>query len=116
MLGADFFALEQLPDSVPESDRALISEGLGALAANGVHGSLGHLFSVRAYAIADISFAEPIVFTRMIWATLFGFIAFSEVPDIWTWGGALVIVSATTIIAQRERQAKRRAAAAVPAE
>ena len=89
---------------------------LVALAVIGVLGSLGHLFSVRAYAIADISFAEPIVFTRMVWATLFGFIAFSEVPDIWTWAGALVIVSATTIIAQRERQAKRRAAAVMPAE
>lgn len=86
------------------------------LAAIGVLGSLGHLFSVRAYALADISFAEPIVFTRMVWATVFGFIAFSEIPDMWTWAGALVIVSATTIIAQRERMAKRRAAAAVPAE
>ena len=34
VLGADFFALEQLPDSVPESDCALISEGLGTLAGN----------------------------------------------------------------------------------
>jgi drug/metabolite transporter (DMT)-like permease len=87
------------------------------LIAIGVLGSLGHLFSVKAYAIADISFAEPIVFTRMIWATLFGFIAFSEVPDAWTWAGAATIIVATTVIAQRERLARRAArAAAVPAE
>lgn len=86
------------------------------LVAIGVLGSLGHLFSVRAYALADVSFAEPIVFTRMVWATIFGFVAFSEIPDIWTWAGALVIVAATTIIAQRERMAKRREAAPLAAE
>lgn len=88
-------------------------EQFGGLIVIGILGSLGHLFSVRAYAIADVSFAEPMVFTRMVWATLFGFIVFSEVPDAWTWAGASVVVSATSIIAwreRRERQAAKRAA------
>lgn len=84
-------------------------EQFGWLILIGILGSLGHLFSVRAYAIADVSFNEPIVFTRMVWATLFGFFVFSEVPDAWTWAGAAVIVSATSIIAWRERQEKRAA-------
>tara|TARA_Y100001936_G_scaffold204926_1_gene208639 strand:- start:10592 stop:11446 length:855 start_codon:yes stop_codon:yes gene_type:complete len=77
------------------------------LIAIGTFGSLGHLFTAKAYAIAELSFAEPIVFTRMIWATIFGYVAFSEVPDIWTWAGALTIVTATTIISYRERVNKK---------
>ncbi|MBI78383.1 MAG: RNA polymerase subunit sigma-54 [Rhodospirillaceae bacterium] len=72
----------------------------------GTLGSLAHLFTAKAYAIADLSFAEPISFTRMIWATAFGYIVFSEVPDFWTWAGAFTIVLATSIISYRERNQK----------
>lgn len=77
------------------------------LVAIGILGSAGHLFSVRAYAIAEVSFAEPLVFTRMVFATIFGYVAFSEIPDIWTWAGAFVILAAATIISYRERIAKQ---------
>ena len=83
-------------------------EQLIGLIAIGTLGSLAHLFTAKAYAIADLSFAEPITFTRMIWATLFGYIVFSEVPDVWTWVGAFTIVSATSIISYRERLQKGR--------
>ena len=83
-------------------------EQLFGLVAIGALGSLGHLFTAKAYAIADLSFAEPLVFTRMIWATAFGYVAFSEIPDLWTWAGALTIVLATTIISNRERIMKKR--------
>lgn len=85
-------------------------EQLFGLMAIGALASMGHLFTAKAYAIADLSFAEPIVFTRMIWATIFGYVAFSEIPDIWTWAGAFTIVMATTIISYRERVVKRAAA------
>ena len=83
------------------------TEQLFGLMAIGTLGSLGHLFTAKAYAIADLSFAEPLVFTRMIWATAFGYVAFSEIPDIWTWAGAVTIVLATTIISYRERVVKK---------
>ena len=73
------------------------------LVAIGVLGSLGHLLTVKAYAIADISFAEPLVFTRMVFATVFGYVVFSEIPDAWTWAGAFTILAAATIISFRER-------------
>jgi len=79
------------------------------LVAIGILGSLGHLLTAKAYAIADISFAEPLTFTRMIFATIFGYVAFSEIPDIWTWAGAFTIIAATTIISYRERKARQAA-------
>ncbi len=92
-------------------------EQFGGLIVIGILGSLGHLFSVKAYAIADVSFLEPLVFTRMVWATIFGFVVFSEFPDGWTWAGAAVIIASTTLIAHREQKARRAARlAAAPAE
>jgi drug/metabolite transporter (DMT)-like permease len=79
------------------------------LVAIGVLGSLGHLFTAKAYALADISFAEPLSFTRMIFATVFGYVAFSEIPDSWTWAGAFTILAAATLISWRERVARQRA-------
>ena len=84
------------------------AEQLMGLVAIGVLGSLGHLFTARAYALADISFAEPLSFTRMIFATVFGYVAFSEIPDAWTWAGAFTILTAATIISYRERVARQR--------
>jgi drug/metabolite transporter (DMT)-like permease len=75
----------------------------------GACGGLGHLCLTKAYAIADLSFAEPIVFFRMIWATVIGYLWFAEIPDIWTWAGAFLILSATTYIAHRERRIRKQA-------
>ncbi|MEE8445382.1 MAG: DMT family transporter [Alphaproteobacteria bacterium] len=80
---------------------------LGGLAVIGVFGGLGHLCFTKAYAIADLSFTEPIVFLRMVWATLFGLLVFAELPDPWSWVGVALILGATAFIAQRERRARR---------
>jgi len=90
----------------PTLQQLLVLVVIGAL------GGLGHLFAVKAYAIADISFSAPLTFPRMVWATIFGYVAFSEVPDLWTWAGAATISAATTIISYRERRARRAAALA----
>lgn len=85
-------------------------EQLAWLAVIGILGGCGHFLFTKAYVIADVSFAEPIVFTRLIWAALFGLLVFSEIPDIYTWIGAALIVGATSYNAQRERAEKARQA------
>jgi drug/metabolite transporter (DMT)-like permease len=76
------------------------------LALIGALGGVGHFLFTKAYVIADVSFAEPIVFTRLIWAALFGFLVFTEVPDLFTWIGAALIVGATSYNASREKAEK----------
>jgi drug/metabolite transporter (DMT)-like permease len=78
---------------------------LAFLAGIGTLASLGHLCFVKAYSIADISYAEPIVFTRLVFAALFGLFVFGEFPDLWVWVGAAIIIAATSYIAHRERAA-----------
>ena len=48
----------------------------------------------RGIQAADISIAMPFNFTRLIWASLLGWIVFSEFPDVWTWiGGVIIFIS-----------------------
>jgi drug/metabolite transporter (DMT)-like permease len=42
-------------------------------------------------------------FTRLLWASLLGFIIFNEIPDVWTWIGGAVIFAAVTYVALQER-------------
>ncbi|HMS44374.1 MAG TPA: DMT family transporter, partial [Alphaproteobacteria bacterium] len=57
----------------------------------GVCGSAGHICLVRAFALADASVVMNYDYTRMVFATMIGWIAFGEFPDLWTWVGSGVI-------------------------
>ena len=46
----------------------------------------------------------PIDFFRLIWATLIGYLAFTEVPDLFTWIGGTMIFASATYIAFREKK------------
>ena len=68
--------------------------------------ALGYLGAViqrtfnRSMAIANATVVLPFNFTRLVWAALFGFLFFAEVPDIWTWIGGTVIFLASIWLAR----------------
>jgi drug/metabolite transporter (DMT)-like permease len=68
--------------------------------------SLAHYALMRSLRLADVSALEPVNFTRLIWGALFGFLFFAEVPDIFTWIGGFMIISATSYVAHREAMAR----------
>ena len=70
----------------------------------GLLGNVAQLSRTQAYRFAELSALMPLDFVRLLWMALFGFVFFGEVPDIWTWGGGIVIFSSSTYIALRERQ------------
>jgi drug/metabolite transporter (DMT)-like permease len=86
------------------------------LIAMGALGSFGHMCYIRAFALADASAVMPYDYTRLIFAAVIGYFAFAEVPDLWTFVGAVVIAGAALYIARREvimrQSAATRAAAA----
>jgi drug/metabolite transporter (DMT)-like permease len=55
----------------------------------------------RAMVAADATVALTFNFTRLIWASVLGWILFAEVPDIWTWIGGTIIFAASVFIARR---------------
>ena len=67
-----------------------------------IFGTLSQLAMVQAYKSGDMGAVEPIHFIRLIWAALFGFIIFGEVPGIWVWIGAVMIIIALSYLAKGE--------------
>jgi drug/metabolite transporter (DMT)-like permease len=87
---------------------------LGWLAVVGVFVAMAQIAMVQAFKLADVGAMEPLNFTRLIWAALIGYFVFTEIPGLWTWVGAAVIVAASTYIARRESKAATSSAARVP--
>lgn len=77
-----------------------------AAAVCGMLGSMAHYCLTRSYAAADISASQSVKFLDLVWATLFGWLAFGDQPSRYTLIGGVVICASTLWIARREvRQA-----------
>ena len=57
----------------------------------------------QAVKEADATTLLPFDFTKLVWAALLGYLAFGEVPEVWTWVGGAVIFAAVAGLSLRER-------------
>ena len=78
---------------------------LGWLFVTAIFATAGHYTFTRAMQTVELTALQPFSFLQLIWATLLGFYAFSEVPDVWTLTGGAVIIASVTYIAHREARA-----------
>jgi len=69
----------------------------------GLAGGVGHLCLIRAFQSAPASVVAPFSYSSLIWATLYGYILFSDLPDRWTLIGASLIIGSGLYIFHRER-------------
>ncbi len=60
---------------------------------------------VRAFSVGEANAVGPAENGRLIYAAALGFLAFSEIPSVWTVAGAALIVASTLFIAREERAA-----------
>jgi drug/metabolite transporter (DMT)-like permease len=77
----------------------------------GCLGTLGQTTMNQSLKLANASAVLPVEFTKLIWAALLGFMLFAEVPDMFTWIGAVLIFGSTTYIGIREAYLRRVATA-----
>jgi drug/metabolite transporter (DMT)-like permease len=73
----------------------------------GVLGALSQMFWIRAFRAGEASAVAPFDYLRLPIAATIGFVGFSELPTIWTFIGAAVIVASTLYIAHREAQLRK---------
>jgi len=74
------------------------------LVAIGVCAGLGNICLTEAFRHADLTVVLPFDFTRIVWISVIGYVAFAEVPTLWALVGGAVIFSAATYVAMRERR------------
>jgi drug/metabolite transporter (DMT)-like permease len=79
------------------------------LITTGIAGGLGQILMTAATRYAPASVVAPLNYATLIWATLFGGLAFGEWPDSLVLIGAGAVVSAGLVLVWRERHGVRAA-------
>ena len=76
----------------------------------GIAGGVGHLCLIRALRRAPASVVAPFSYSSLLWATIFGYLLFDDIPDAWTLSGAALIIGSGLYIFHREQAVKRQQA------
>ncbi|HQS83601.1 MAG: hypothetical protein B7Y25_01470 [Alphaproteobacteria bacterium 16-39-46] len=58
----------------------------------GVFSLLGQMFATQAFQYAPAGVLSPLIYSILIWSALFGYLFWGEVPDIYTFLGAAVLI------------------------
>ena len=89
-------------------------KGFVLLASTGLVGGMAQLFMTRAYTLGPAAVIAPFNYASIVWAALFGWMLWNEVPAWHVLAGAAVVVASGCYILHRET-VRRRSAVAVPA-
>ena len=81
---------------------------LWVFASSGVLVAGAHYLMIEAFRHAEAALVAPFKYTSMIWAVLFGYLLFGDLPDAWTLAGAGVVVLAGFYVLRRETRGRRR--------
>ena len=79
------------------------AQGWGLLFAIAILGTGAHLALIHALTIAEASAIQPYGYTLLLWAAVFGYLWFGDIPDRWTLAGAGLILASGLYAWHRER-------------
>lgn len=72
-----------------------------------VTAGLAEFLMIKALEIGNAVAVAPVQYTHIIWTTLYGWLVFAQLPDLWTVTGAAIIVATGAYTINRERVAAR---------
>ena len=79
----------------------------GLLLLLGLFAGLAHWLVISAFLIAPASLLTPFSYLQMIWATLFGYVIFAQLPDgLSAIGMAIIVASGVMLALQEQRRAR----------
>ncbi len=70
----------------------------------GFSAALGHFFLIKAFQMAPASALTPFTYSSLIWALIFGYWFFNELPDQQTVIGSIIIIGSGLYIYIREKR------------
>lgn len=89
---------------VPTVWRTPALEELPLFVGIAVFGVSGMTLISQSFRLAAAAIVAPFDYTALVWASLFGWLVFGEVPGAWIYAGAAVIVASGVYIFVRERR------------
>ncbi|HUF86007.1 MAG TPA: DMT family transporter, partial [Thermohalobaculum sp.] len=72
-----------------------------------VFGTLGLTLISQAFRMGAAAVVAPFDYTALIWASILGWLVWGEIPGLWTYGGAAVIIASGIYIVLRETRRPR---------
>ena len=87
--------------------RAPDLEGLALFALTGVLQGIGQYFLVVAFLFGEAVVVAPFRYFALIWATLYGYLMFGDIPGLDTLSGAAIVVGSGLFIFYRESRKSR---------
>jgi drug/metabolite transporter (DMT)-like permease len=81
---------------------------LGLFVGMGVIGTLGMALLTQGYRYAPAAVIAPFDYSTLLWATLFGWIFWRDVPDLNVWLGAAILIASGLYILLRETRLQPR--------
>jgi drug/metabolite transporter (DMT)-like permease len=76
----------------------------GLLLLVGAFGTAGHFMFIRAFQSAAASALAPFTYVQLVWAVLFGWLVFGQLPDGYTQAGIALIAGSGLLLAWHERR------------
>ena len=73
----------------------------------GLCGSVANLLLTQSYRLAEASLVTPIKYLSLVFAVVFGYFIWNEVPKILTLLGAALVITSSLIIFMRENKLKK---------
>ncbi len=73
----------------------------------GLLGSVANLLLTQSYKLAEVTLTTPLKYLSLVFAIIFGFYFFEEIPTVYTLSGAGLIVVSSAIIFFRESELKK---------
>jgi len=73
----------------------------------GIIGGTSHFFLIKAYSEAPAAVVAPFGYSNIVWAVIFGFVIWGDLPDSWTLLGAAILVASGLYVFHREQVRKR---------
>ena len=73
----------------------------------GLCGSVANLLLTQSYRLAEASLVTPIKYLSLVFAIIFGYFIWSEIPKILTLLGAALVIASSLIIFMRENKLKK---------
>lgn len=77
---------------------------LGLFVSLGLLGGAGHYLVIRAFQCGPAAVIAPLGYVELIGSTVLGYLIFGNLPDLWTWIGAAIIIASGLYVAMRERR------------
>lgn len=94
--------------AVPFVWQPVAASDLWAFVLVGLFGTVSQALLIRAFALAEAALLAPFGYAGLVWAGLWGWLFFGQIPDRWTICGAAIIVAAGLYVWSRETRTPRK--------